>query len=77
MQRRLAVGPKGDVAKEGDNLDLLGDGNLPVVLRLPIEETERRVAERADAGRAAAMPFLRAKPSMLLTASSPLSSTRT
>ena len=45
MQRRLTVGPKGDVAKEGNNLDLLGDGNLPVVLRLPIEETEHRVAE--------------------------------
>ena len=27
MQRRLAVGPKGYVAKEGNNLDLLGDGN--------------------------------------------------
>jgi hypothetical protein len=31
MQRGLAVGPKGDVAKQGHNLDLLGDGNLPVV----------------------------------------------
>ena len=34
MQRGLAVGPKGDVAKQGHNLDLLGDGNLPVVFSL-------------------------------------------
>ena len=50
MQRRLAVGPKGDVPKEGDDLDLLGDGNFPVILRLPIEEIEDCAAARADAG---------------------------
>ena len=49
-RRRLAVGPKGDVPEEGDDLDLLGDRNFPVVLRLPIEETEDRAAARADAG---------------------------
>jgi hypothetical protein len=49
-RRRLAVGPKGDVAEERDDLDLLGDGNFPVVLRLPIEETEHRIAAGADAG---------------------------
>jgi len=50
MQRRLAVGPKGNVPEEGDDLDLLGDRNFPVVLRLPIEETEHRIAAGADAG---------------------------
>ena len=49
-RRRLAVGPKGDVAKERDDLDLLGDGNFPVVLRLPIEETEHCITAGADAG---------------------------
>ena len=49
MQRRLAIGPKGHITKEGDDLDLLGDRDLLVILHLPIEETEHRIAEGADA----------------------------
>ncbi len=50
MQRRLAVSPKGDVAKERNDLDLLGDGNLSVAFRLPVEEPEHCITARADAG---------------------------
>ena len=50
MQRRLAVSPKGDVAKERNDLDLLRDGNLSVAFRLPVEEPEHCITARADAG---------------------------
>ena len=77
MQRWLAVGPKGDVAKEGDDLDLLGDGNFQVVLRLPIEETEDRAAARADAGELGGRYAVFAGKALNAANGSPLSSTRT
>ena len=38
----------GDVAHQGENLNLLADGDLAVILRLPIEVTQRCFLKRAD-----------------------------
>ena len=49
MQRRPAVSPKGDIAKERNDLDFLGDGTLGA-FRLSVEEPEHCITARADAG---------------------------
>jgi hypothetical protein len=52
MQSGLALRIVGDVANQGSDFDLLADRNFLVVLLLPVEVEQDRIAQGADRGKA-------------------------
>jgi len=58
MERRLAVGIVGNVADQRRNFDLFADRNFLVLLLLPIEIAQNRVAQRTDSGEGSGVNIL-------------------
>jgi hypothetical protein len=53
MKRRLTIGTRREIAYQRCNFDLLGDRDVPVVLLLPVEITQKSGPEGTDCGKLA------------------------